>query len=97
MIRRPPGSTLTDTLLPYTTLFRSEREAAALRAAWRGWEARHPAWAAKLRAAAAVLHEPEVNSMKNIFNPGREPLQSPPPAGAVQTGGRLEEHTSELQ
>src|SRR3546814_20982968 len=23
MIRRPPGSTLTDTLLPYTTLFRS--------------------------------------------------------------------------
>src|SRR3546814_8915637 len=25
MIRRPPGSTLTDTLFPYTTLFRSER------------------------------------------------------------------------
>src|SRR3546814_15659444 len=25
MIRRPPGSTLTDTLFPYTTLFRSDR------------------------------------------------------------------------
>src|SRR3546814_4298387 len=27
MIRRPPRSTRTDTLLPYTTLFRSQREA----------------------------------------------------------------------
>src|SRR3546814_2330692 len=26
MIRRPPGSTRTDTLFPYTTLFRSETE-----------------------------------------------------------------------
>src|SRR3546814_11335171 len=25
MLRRPPGSTRTDTLFPYTTLFRSER------------------------------------------------------------------------
>src|SRR3546814_20712816 len=25
MIQRPPGSTLTDTLFPYTTLFRSDR------------------------------------------------------------------------
>src|SRR3546814_3902681 len=29
MIRRPPRSTRTDTLFPYTTLFRSERDAAA--------------------------------------------------------------------
>src|SRR3546814_19649295 len=28
MIRRPPRSTLTDTLFPYTTLFRSDRPAA---------------------------------------------------------------------
>src|SRR3546814_12380272 len=27
MIRRPPGATRTDTLFPYTTLFRSRREA----------------------------------------------------------------------
>src|SRR3546814_18201187 len=29
MIRRPPGSTLTDTLFPYTTLFRSQQSLAA--------------------------------------------------------------------
>src|SRR3546814_18811223 len=33
MIRRPPRSTRTDTLFPYTTLFRSARWAAAQRAA----------------------------------------------------------------
>src|SRR3546814_4760314 len=31
MIRRPPRSTRTDTLFPYTTLFRSRRMGAALR------------------------------------------------------------------
>src|SRR3546814_16413923 len=30
MIRRPPGSTRTDTLFPYTTLFRSGGQAAAV-------------------------------------------------------------------
>src|SRR3546814_12612012 len=35
MIRRPPRSTRTDTLLPYTTLFRSVRDDAALHAARR--------------------------------------------------------------
>src|SRR3546814_4100761 len=30
MIRRPPRSTRTDTLFPYTTLFRSHRRAAAV-------------------------------------------------------------------
>src|SRR3546814_15115289 len=33
MIRRPPRSTRTDTLFPYTTLFRSVRERASRRAA----------------------------------------------------------------
>src|SRR3546814_11494900 len=32
MIRRPPGSTRTDTLFPYTTLFRSEAEVDSARA-----------------------------------------------------------------
>src|SRR3546814_9477946 len=31
MIRRPPRSTRTDTLFPYTTLFRSDRRAADMR------------------------------------------------------------------
>src|SRR3546814_9475690 len=36
MIRRPPRSTRTDTLLPYTTLFRSLMHAVG-RIAYRGW------------------------------------------------------------
>src|SRR3546814_5400750 len=35
MIRRPPRSTRTDTLFPYTTLFRSARIMGGVRALWR--------------------------------------------------------------
>src|SRR3546814_20712812 len=45
MIRRPPRSTRTDTLFPYTTLFRSVRSAATRCAAHRGalpWASRPP-------------------------------------------------------
>src|SRR3546814_14656651 len=46
MIRRPPRSTRTDTLFPYTTLFRSQvraRDALGLRsAARRGTQRHHP-------------------------------------------------------
>src|SRR3546814_13936774 len=38
MIRRPPRSTRTDTLFPYTTLFRSETDAAHLLGAERIFE-----------------------------------------------------------
>src|SRR3546814_6160399 len=41
MIRRPPRSTLTDTLFPYTTLFRSKVGAAGLRATTLGFEMIH--------------------------------------------------------
>src|SRR3546814_12547194 len=34
MIRRPPRSTRTDTLFPYTTLFRSNPQSIVLRTAW---------------------------------------------------------------
>src|SRR3546814_8679466 len=36
MIRRPPRSTRTDTLFPYTTLFRSERPSPACGGGWVG-------------------------------------------------------------
>src|SRR3546814_7381186 len=46
MIRRPPRSTRTDTLFPYTTLFRSELSAGALerirRHFWSDFEAQRP-------------------------------------------------------
>src|SRR3546814_12626458 len=38
MIRRPPRSTRTDTLLPYTTLFRSAKQAEERLAEVQGWE-----------------------------------------------------------
>src|SRR3546814_18653221 len=44
MIRRPPRSTRTDTLFPYTTLFRSSCERYALRARRRHLYRRYRAW-----------------------------------------------------
>src|SRR3546814_14140576 len=60
MIRRPPGSTRTDTLLPYTTLFRS---AAALRVDLRRGAPRRAGGRGRLapllaRAAGGALHHP---------------------------------------
>src|SRR3546814_14235946 len=54
MIRRPPRSTRTDTLLPYTTLFRSRPAASAIAARERRRRGDRPG----LRAAAARLGEP---------------------------------------
>src|SRR3546814_7225898 len=48
MIRRPPRSTRTDTLFPYTTLFRSRRATG-----WWAWACRASASAAKATARAA--------------------------------------------
>src|SRR3546814_16240947 len=72
MIRRPPGSTLTDTLFPYTTLFRSDagrdalaRRQTALDAARRSVGHAEARFAAgdiagiELLAAARFLHEDE--------------------------------------
>src|SRR3546814_6346008 len=83
MIRRPPRSTRTDTLFPYTTLFRSVRRAeahhidpiggCALADADVGQKARH-----RIMLARAIGAEDE----KII---------------AVAADGRSEEHTSELQ
>src|SRR3546814_10048777 len=83
MIRRPPRSTRTDTLFPYTTLFRSaasrSRHKTAFCAAWRAVAAPRPAPAA--RGAAPARH--------------RDPLPRLPPGR--RTADRSEEHTSELQ
>src|SRR3546814_5363900 len=84
MIRRPPRSTLTDTLFPYTTLFRSLQhdalvglQAAELREAVRQREA---------HAGAADRHLHEAVAGTGVADPEHA-------AGA----GRSEEHTSELQ
>src|SRR3546814_6586451 len=98
MIRRPPRSTRTDTLFPYTTLFRSRR--AGIR--WRFWQASWIFEALRPTLAAALAHS---NGTKG----GRPPYdrvtmlkvlvlatqkQSERRAHGVP---RSEEHTSELQ
>src|SRR3546814_7144869 len=83
MIRRPPRSTLTDTLFPYTTLFRSRRaRAPAPRPHGVGQE---PGQGRSLRGHAHVVAHVELG----------EQLDALPSAGHAQA--RSEEHTSELQ
>src|SRR3546814_3846039 len=81
MIRRPPRSTRTDTLFPYTTLFRSNCAARAARpminaifVSSEGWNWNGPSW-----------------------NHAWVPLRSDPSGETARTSSRSEEHTSELQ
>src|SRR3546814_8562224 len=92
MIRRPPRSTRTDTLFPYTTLFRSPH-LQALQAPAHGRSVRPKPCAARLWQAPAL--------------PGPLPPVPPQALPAAQAARlakpplpsetRSEEHTSELQ
>src|SRR3546814_4384061 len=88
MIRRPPRSTRTDTLFPYTTLFRS------LLRAEPADEPPEP------RAIPLAL----LNALRSLAAAGPvlvavDDLQwlDPPSADALAFAARSEEHTSELQ
>src|SRR3546814_3539809 len=87
MIRRPPRSTRTDTLFPYTTLFRSG--------------AAHRRHLQPRRAGPAVLPLPGVRRQGRRVDPGRRLRAGRGAArggaGAVPGALRSEEHTSELQ
>src|SRR3546814_10880975 len=88
MIRRPPRSTRTDTLFPYTTLFRSREQAEAVGASfspalhspyrWRDW-------------AAPYSDKPDhpKTAEGKPFGWKRQEL--------FAAGDRSEEHTSDLQ
>src|SRR3546814_11596846 len=82
MIRRPPRSTRTDTLFPYTTLFRSHACATAF--------AKHMLGMAAL---AAHMHRHVFDDAKHWYFPSRT---SSVPSWR-RAGRRSEEHTSELQ
>src|SRR3546814_3283935 len=56
MIRRPPRSTRTDTLFPYTTLFRSQRPGRSRRPRRAGVRAVHDNQARRPRARPRSLH-----------------------------------------
>src|SRR3546814_7502401 len=85
MNRRPPRATRTDTLFPYTTLFRSVLRS---RRPGRGLPGRRPAPLGPAQRRAA-------------FPAGRRGMNARTAMGATATGiatiERSEEHTSELQ
>src|SRR3546814_4148565 len=102
MIRRPPRSTRTDTLFPYTTLFRSTRRHSPLKMQkWpvkmRNWRKEQPAkrrgmvqrWLAQRHVARGRSGPPFAIAEGPAHQPGRFPPASDRP--------RSEEHTSELQ
>src|SRR3546814_2040056 len=108
MIRRPPRSTRTDTLFPYTTLFRSVHAWLVVRGAW--------PWAGGARRVAGGLWAMAAaqGAARHFGNPIRphEPGADRLPARDRAAGGRTEradrayrsairsrseEHTSELQ
>src|SRR3546814_4956083 len=110
MIRRPPGSTRSDTRFPYTTLFRShrpverhaeiERERVGL-ARGQDRHARHPIAERRRRRADHVAHGavPAIDD-EQVDAFGREPLERLVERGPARRGlepHRSEEHTSELQ
>src|SRR3546814_8899768 len=71
MIRRPPRSTRTDTLFPYTTLFRSCprrwcRPRAWSRATSRCWSSTTPISTPSSRAARTEEHTSELQSLMRI-------------------------------
>src|SRR3546814_1369955 len=89
MIRRPPRSTRTDTLLPYTTLFRSTHSTTgarpvrppSTRCRWTRRERRIPEWRPRCAGDRAG---------RDDRHPGRR-------AARPHDRDRSEEHTSELQ
>src|SRR3546814_4112948 len=86
MIRRPPRSTRTDTLLPYTTLFRSRPAEDHLRVGT------HP----RLRRHRVVVRGAPGRHGAGTGATGPTHRCGPGPSGAAGPS-RSEEHTSELQ
>src|SRR3546814_7356771 len=97
MQRRPPRSTRNDTLLPYTTLFRSngdaEGEAPHQASAETGRQAFHGLFGALRRGRRRIRGSHRVSSPGLVMmKPGR-----PRRPGQKGIRARSEEHTSELQ
>src|SRR3546814_2799348 len=87
MIWRPPGSTRTDTLFPYTTLFRSGEGGVDGRGDRR-------AEIAEARSARQQVH---VHAVACAIIADRQTRDQEDHARDQQRYGRSEEHTSELQ
>src|SRR3546814_3586265 len=88
MIRRPPRSTRTDTLFPYTTLFRSDH----------GFRADRPGW----RSTALSAHAPRARGARPLELRRGRSVRRLTGGGVTRCYTpaalpRSEEHTSELQ
>src|SRR3546814_11212033 len=89
MIRRPPRSTRTDTLFPYTTLFRSH----LLHLGQPGDGTAHPV-RREVAASVTGIVTRDGRHLQDLL-PGAEPGLAHLPLDQVED--RSEEHTSELQ
>src|SRR3546814_7331320 len=97
MIRRPPRSTRTDTLLPYTTLFRS-RAPSRLPVPARVWHLPPRARASTgLASAAPRARPPPPPARAALAAAGPAPAHRARSQAAACLAWRSEEHTSELQ
>src|SRR3546814_14809528 len=82
MLRRPPRSTRTDTLFPYTTLFQSQTRWPTLQA---GSTAQQAAAVAPPMAVEVRLTSKDLGELRFVFRLGLDPLvaraiTAPPPA-----------------
>src|SRR3546814_1391056 len=108
MIRRPPRSTRTDTLMPYTTLFRSIRHAGEQQRfiiADRAAAARRVETKALRPGVRRLIHEPrdrrrgfpQPEAVEPLAQRGRDRLPGKGCRKPFPHRPRSEEHTSELQ
>src|SRR3546814_3248243 len=91
MIRRPPRSTLTDTLLPYTTLFRSNGRLSCVRGEQLAIR-RHAT--AERRCGSKIGFARPIEDVPNCWVKGVCKRRN---RAAALLSARSEEHTSELQ
>src|SRR3546814_2389582 len=92
MIRRPPRSTRTDTLFPYTTLFRS----VPFSPCGRRWH-RLPSAAVPKNAEAKLRLWRRMKGCFREFKRRDDSRSHTPHPAALRASTRSEEHTSELQ
>src|SRR3546814_1424614 len=97
MIRRPPSATRTDTLFPYTTLFRSPTAFATYAVDGDG-DGRRDLWDSKADVFASTANYLATSGWKPGLAWGAE-VRLPPgfDYGLAELSVRSEEHTSELQ
>src|SRR3546814_1143596 len=95
MIRRPPRSTRTDTLFPYTTLFRSGR--GTLESIGAAGELQRDGDVLQRRHGRHQVEVLKHDSDGIAPEPGEGILVETGEAGAADMDLRSEEHTSELQ